>query len=119
MKVTVLPPFTKEQSLRYFSPFRHQKKRSKKDRRSKKRPGKYQEYILSDYWKSQRNYNIEFFGGRCALCGRKAETAHHRSYRYKGERENEDLTALCWDCHKLFHDNYEYSRQTQCFHPTG
>jgi 5-methylcytosine-specific restriction endonuclease McrA len=86
----------------------YQKNHKSKKRNISKRPLRYKDYIISKYWTQQRNYNIEFFGGKCALCNRKAQTSHHRSYKFKDDRENKDLVALCWQCHTLFHDNYEY-----------
>lgn len=86
---------------------------SKKNKNNKKivnRPKKYREYIRSDYWKKQRDYNINFFSGKCALCNRIAKTSHHRTYKYKDEKENKNIVALCFECHDLFHKNYTYSR---------
>lgn len=83
------------------------------------RPIKYSEYIKSPYWKEQRQYSLSFFKNKCALCNNKAETVHHRSYEFKGVKEDENLVALCWTCHNLFHQNFEYSKKAHKFDKTS
>jgi len=109
------------------TPLTYKKKKKKKKRpggntvmngievTSKGRPLKYATYINSDYWKQQRKYSLDFFGGKCALCNNDARIVHHRSYRYNDDRENEQLVALCFDCHGMFHENFEYNRQGHTF----
>ena len=59
-----------------------------------------------------RNVVIKRSKGRCENCGAYPVTLHHLTYEkiiYKypepifGQEEPEDLTALCWECHKQAH----------------
>lgn len=69
----------------------------------------YQEYLQSPEWKALRRRAIDRDGGRCRLCNsNKRLEVHHRTYtRFLGEEPIENLTTLCYRCHKL----YTYSVQ--------
>ena len=85
----------------------------------------YQRYLRSFRWRFLlRPLRIWFDGGRCCLCGRKAQLqVHHRDYQYRGKslfREFLDLTTLCDQDHSDFHDGdkHEQDNKTiQNYHP--
>lgn len=46
------------------------------------------------------------FDHKCALCESTTKTqVHHRTYARRGNEDLEDLTLLCRDCHRIFHEN--------------
>ena len=64
----------------------------------------YESYIRSDDWGRKRKQAIEFYGGRCALCGDKDDIhVHHINYETLGKEEMLDLTLLCEYHHNDFH----------------
>lgn len=68
----------------------------------------YREYLQSYEWinkaKQKKLENPNF-----SLCNRTIGLhTHHRTYVRCGSENQHDLVVLCSDCHKLFHDNYEY-----------
>lgn len=67
---------------------------------------KYEQYLLSDQWKHKSLLCKERFNYRCAICNSKTGLhVHHRTYENVFDEKIEDLTLLCMDCHKLFHQN--------------
>lgn len=69
-----------------------------------KRPN-YREYIQSAEWFSKRNAAILRADGKCQIsgCDRDAEQVHHRHYLNLGNERDEDLMAVCRDCHEKIH----------------
>lgn len=77
----------------------------------------YVTYIHSAEWQVVRKKTLER-NPRCALCNRPKIVqqkkklvvlhVHHRTYENLAREHDEDLTTLCEQCHKLFHDNYIY-----------
>jgi len=66
----------------------------------------YVDYLRSDHWKRVRTDALERANRRCQLCNKeKGLHVHHRTYERRGEELSEDVTVLCADCHKMFHDN--------------
>lgn len=66
----------------------------------------YVDYLRSDHWKRTRKDALERVNYRCQLCNKEGSLhVHHRTYERRGEERPEDLTVLCADCHKMFHDN--------------
>ena len=78
----------------------------------------YNDYLQSDHWKEQARQEKED-NPRCSLCNRQTKTlhVHHRTYARLGRELPGDLTVLCDECHRLFHENYEYVPHAGCFHP--
>lgn len=80
----------------------------------------YVNYIHSAEWLRVRKRALER-NPRCALCNRPRVTQrkakmpilhiHHRTYVNLAREHDEDLTTLCEQCHKLFHDNYVYDKR--------
>jgi len=71
----------------------------------------YETYISSPEWREKA---LECKHKRfwvCALCGGKADHAHHNSYKNLGDEMPHELTPLCDSCHKDFHNNHEYNNQ--------
>jgi len=70
----------------------------------------YQDYLRTDYWQSRRFDTIHNYSDRCALCNRRYFLdlqIHHRTYTRRGHEFDNDLVALCSDCHGMFHKNFE------------
>jgi hypothetical protein len=66
----------------------------------------YVDYLKTDHWKRTRIAAVERATGRCQLCNAgQSLHVHHRTYERRGEELPEDLTVLCADCHRMFHQN--------------
>lgn len=64
----------------------------------------YDRYLQTSQWKQRAAECKAAAGGRCQVCNRYGELhAHHRTYERRGCEEPGDLTALCDDCHAMFH----------------
>jgi 5-methylcytosine-specific restriction endonuclease McrA len=65
----------------------------------------YATYIKTSRWKQRREEAKRRAGNRCLVCnsGDRLEV-HHRSYANLGNERPEDLTVLCADCHRRFHE---------------
>jgi hypothetical protein len=64
----------------------------------------YHEYIKSDLWRLRRYVYFKQHPRRCTACpARSGVTLHHLSYENLGNEPDEDLVALCWECHGEFH----------------
>jgi hypothetical protein len=66
--------------------------------------GDYNKYLNSDTWKAKAKRIKRKFDFKCALCssGQNLHT-HHRTYQNLGFEKDDDLIALCSDCHSEFH----------------
>lgn len=73
-----------------------------------KRKVDYYVYIRSPEWKKKSDAAKLRSGFRCQVCNRSSWevklNTHHRTYRRLGVEMDEDLTVLCEDCHKDYHD---------------
>lgn len=69
----------------------------------------YHNYLKSPEWAVKRKIVLSVLGETCKLCGKKATTIHHNTYRtlYK-ENLLKDLTVLCPDCHAWYHGKGKY-----------
>ena len=68
-------------------------------------------YLKSKDWKERRKELMIEANWECCKCGEKAKQLHHLNYHCLGEEElNEDVVALCKDCHDEIHGkgNYGY-----------
>ncbi len=66
----------------------------------------YHDYIKTPEWNRRRMGAILRADRRCQVCNSAQElSVHHRSYAHIGEEPASDLIALCWPCHKLFHEH--------------
>lgn len=75
--------------------------------KTKFKPPVYEVWINSDGWKQRRDRYLVENGHRCQACGNRHQlTVHHTHYGYLGREKDEHLAALCWGCHKEFHDKY-------------
>jgi 5-methylcytosine-specific restriction endonuclease McrA len=74
---------------------------------------KYQDYLISDVWKSLRSIVLERDGDKCVLCcSDKKLQIHHRQYpKTYGTESLSDLTTLCEECHNLFHQYRELAQK--------
>lgn len=64
----------------------------------------YEEYLQTEWWAERRRDAVLSAGGRCMLCNKAGGNVHHRTYDRRGFELLSDLTYLCVDCHKRFHD---------------
>lgn len=81
-------------------------------------PG-YEAYLKGDVWNIIRKRVLALFGNKCAGCRRKATEVHHRDYRPRVLRGEDDtpLVALCRSCHLFVHDkgkdrSWQYCERT-------
>ena len=65
----------------------------------------YEMYLNSKAWSEIREKCFEHFGRQCLFCSNPATEVHHRNYANIG-KENflTDLSVLCSDCHRRFHE---------------
>lgn len=67
----------------------------------------YSAYLKSPEWAAKRAYVMKRDGGRCQVCGGKAQQVHHKTYvRVRPPVFNEqmrDLVAVCVPCHEEIH----------------
>lgn len=64
----------------------------------------YSDYLKSSWWKKRRKAFWLKFRKICFCCGGKANQIHHCSYKNKGQEKDEDLVAICGDCHNAVTD---------------
>lgn len=66
----------------------------------------YADYLKSATWQALRKRALEVAEDRCQVCNSGGQlVAHHRTYdRVGGHERLADLTVLCANCHKLFHE---------------
>lgn len=71
----------------------------------------YKEYLLTEEWHARREAQMEADGYRCRVCNSDSSLqVHHRTYERRGCEEPGDLTTLCAECHRTFHDNRQVAR---------
>jgi len=69
----------------------------------------YIDYLKSSSWKERRKILIEQADNKCSNCGKKANHLHHLNYNNLGcEILNQDVIALCKDCHNEVHGKGKY-----------
>ena len=65
----------------------------------------YQMYLNSKAWAEIRGKCFDHFGRQCLFCSNPATQVHHRDYANIGkENVQTDLSVLCDDCHRNFHE---------------
>ena len=63
----------------------------------------YRDYMRSEAWRERRARALKRAGFRCQICGEdtgKLEV-HHNRYDNLGNERDEDLVALCGQCHRV------------------
>lgn len=63
----------------------------------------YAAYMRSPAWKRKRAKILATAKNKCAGCGRRARHVHHRTYERLGCEYDQDLVAVCLDCHRDIH----------------
>lgn len=85
------------------------KKKIRKERKQKRIPTKYKLYIKSKFWDARKNKFWKKFGKKCVACSDTLYVQLHHTY-YKscnnGREPDEQLVALCVNCHNEFHTIY-------------
>ncbi len=65
----------------------------------------YNEYLKTDHWQGVRDKALKRAGHRCMLCNANGLLhVHHRTYENRGKEEDQDVIALCANCHAKHHD---------------
>jgi 5-methylcytosine-specific restriction endonuclease McrA len=65
----------------------------------------YYNYINSRRWKIRRLQAIKKANYKCESCGKKCKLeVHHKTYDNLGNEPDEDLEALCRECHIKHHN---------------
>jgi hypothetical protein len=74
----------------------------------------YDRYIVSPEWREKAEAAKERAGHRCQVCNISRDQsildAHHRTYDRLGCEEPGDITVLCRECHRIFHENGRLAR---------
>lgn len=67
--------------------------------------GGYRLYLQSEQWNARRQAVLKRARNRCQECRKKRRPleVHHRTYERIGAEWDEDLEALCWECHRGKH----------------
>lgn len=78
----------------------------------------YLAYLQSYEWKVVRLRKLESVNYRCERCGKPATQAHHLNYEALdfegwGKETNDDLLALCKDCHQQVHQEISADREAE------
>jgi hypothetical protein len=63
----------------------------------------YDDYIVSDWWRSLRAHTLDYLGHACEFCGARATQVHHVRYPKPGSWGRESIKSLCAVCSKC-HD---------------
>jgi 5-methylcytosine-specific restriction endonuclease McrA len=64
----------------------------------------YRDYLQTPEWREKRKGALAAAGYRCQVCNFAGDLdVHHRTYERRGFEDPADLTALCRNCHELFH----------------
>ena len=93
---------------------KHQKLTNKKIPKGRV-PRTYKVYIKSKYWDRRKNLYYRTHIKQCAVCrGYNLITIHHLDYISKefGNEKDSDLVAICWECHKEFHNEYGVTKNS-------
>jgi len=64
----------------------------------------YRQYLESGEWQERRQAAMIRADGYCERCGKEAVHVHHLSYDNLGCEDDDDLIALCEECHRLEHE---------------
>lgn len=71
----------------------------------------YKEYLRTDHWQGVRRAALERADHKCQTCSASKNLhVHHRTYDRRGYEEPGDVTVLCADCHKTFHQHRRLER---------
>ena len=109
----------------YSSKFRKPKRKKKRKRRKqnrgsqgkgefKRRPNEsrksyYGRYIRSKTWFRIRAMIIKRDSEECVVCGEEALHVHHWKYpKVFGTEKLKWLSAICYRCHGIIHEDYKY-----------
>ncbi len=63
----------------------------------------YESYLLTPEWAETRTKALDRARHACQVCSSKYGLEVHHSYDRLGSEQPRDLTVLCRDCHRVFH----------------
>jgi hypothetical protein len=69
----------------------------------------FEEYRMTPEWQCKRTQALSHAGYRCQVCGQSGVRldVHHNTYENYGDERQQDLVALCEECHGLFHEGFQ------------
>lgn len=73
----------------------------------------YAEYLQSDAWGEKRDRIMQRDRGTCRYCGCGATDVHHKTYDRIFSESDDDLVAICRECHQFVHDKLSNKRDWQ------
>ena len=108
----VKPPKSKlfiKEKIKQNPPRKHKHKRKNKKYRAKNiqvsKRVQYDAYINSRAWRLFCKMFYATYGKKCVACDSTRNiVVHHMTHERLGRELNEDVAALCFDCHREFHD---------------
>lgn len=84
---------------------RRQEQEERANREQALRAMPYADYLKTPEWQETRLRALKRARFRCQTCGGNGKLhVHHRTYIRRGCENLSDLTVLCSDCHRVFHE---------------
>lgn len=69
----------------------------------------YAEYLQTEHWQRIRESAIRRAGRRCTICQLTCRLeVHHLTYERRGDELPSDVIALCWPCHRMWHETWAH-----------
>lgn len=82
-------------------------KRLRRNKKKQKPKWKYKEYIHSKEWRDRKKRYYKENDKVCVICKTKDRVGlHHVRYDRLGAEHDDDLVALCWPHHGLYHEEH-------------
>lgn len=78
----------------------------------------YDDFLKTKYWEYVRNKKFKQSGHKCEVCNCEDHLQiHHKTYTHHGMEHLflDDLSVLCYDCHKKIHDYYEFNNKNKIY----
>lgn len=72
----------------------------------------YPDYLNTHWWKT-KSAEYKLSHPQCELCGAPTDDVHHLNYKRLGNEWDEDLQALCRNCHNKIHFKEEKKMETK------
>ena len=85
---------------------------ARNERRRYLRSMPYRDYLKTPEWSAKRSDAMRRSRYRCQTCASGGELhVHHRTYVRRGDDRASDLSVLCADCHRVFHEHRSLADQ--------
>jgi len=66
----------------------------------------YREYLRTEHWSAVRQRALTRYNRQC-MCCQDAVDVHHVNYDHKGFEWQQDVIALCRECHTRWHQTWQ------------